>query len=169
MTVPPSGSDLCIQCGLCCNGALFGFVPLTAEEQALPRHRAHGERMPLPCEFLDGRKCTIYGEGPPRVCGEFRCRLLRRFEAGDVTLEDAMEEVAEAHRLHDAVCETLPPDTRLAEAYRELAEGMTSQDQAFDMNRAQRQVALIGLMMYAQEHFRVPQDTASQERTIFGG
>lgn len=164
---PPRGSDLCTQCGLCCNGALFGFVPLSEKEQTLPRHQRHGARMQQPCEFLDGRKCGIYAEGPPHVCGAFRCRLLRRFEAGEVTLDDALVAVAEGHRLHDAARAELSPDARLADVYHELAEGVAAQDEMFDMQKARRQVALIALMVHMQDHFRVSGDADAQQRTNF--
>lgn len=169
LAAPPAGSDLCTQCGLCCNGALFGFVPLTEEEQARPRHHGHGARMPQPCEFLDGRTCGIYADGPPQVCSVFRCRLLRRFEAGELSLDDALVEVAEGHRLHDTARAELEPDTQLADVYRELAEGAAAQEEAFDMSKARRQVALITLMVYAQDHFRVPGDAADRQRTNFPG
>lgn len=99
MPSPPDGSDLCTACGLCCTGLLFDVAPL--EEHELPL--AERLRLPLasnqyhdafrlPCPHLDGRRCGVY-ESRPTVCGSYECGLLRRFKAGEVALEEALDRV----------------------------------------------------------------------------
>ncbi len=85
---------LCRACGLCCDGSLFGRVPVAAAEiSATHRHRLaliDDRAFEQPCRALtaDGggssdRHCTIYDERP-RACRRFACRL---YERRSVTLE----------------------------------------------------------------------------------
>ena len=89
-TVDADLAILCQSCGLCCDGSLFGKVPLDREEVGLARrHRLrvvdNGTRFEQPCIALsprDGssgqeRVCSIYDERP-RSCRSFVCRLYDR-------------------------------------------------------------------------------------------
>lgn len=74
-------SALCLACGLCCDGSLFGFVPLEPAEIAPARARglaviASGRGFEQPCPALRGG-CTLYAERPA-ACRRFTCRLLAR-------------------------------------------------------------------------------------------
>src|SRR5580693_5326443 len=88
-------SDLCLACGLCCQGALHDLVPLDEDEL----EGAHKLRLPvvesplrlafrLPCPRLDDRRCTVYLERP-RTCARYACDLLRAYGAGEVDEETA--------------------------------------------------------------------------------
>lgn len=121
---PPDGSDLCLQCGLCCSGALFSRAPLAAEEAercyslGLSRYEHRGAPwFGLPCTRLDGTRCTIY-EGRPAVCRTFRCRVLRRFEDGRIGRDAALEAIATARNLLDRAARH-GPEARLAEFRRQ--------------------------------------------------
>lgn len=94
------GAELCTRCGACCGGVLHAFAYLDddeverAREQGLRvRHRQGGAELCFPCSRLEGKRCGVYPERP-RVCGEYRCSLLSRFEAGQVPLAEALERVA---------------------------------------------------------------------------
>ncbi len=76
-------SDLCLACGLCCQGA-SDLVPLDDDEL----DRAHRLHLPvvesplrlafsLPCPRLEDRRCTVYPERP-RTCASYACETLRR-------------------------------------------------------------------------------------------
>jgi hypothetical protein len=91
---------LCASCGLCCDGTLFSWVRLEPSELAW----AERLRLPLidkgeskaflqPCACFDGSRCRAYAEKPMR-CGNYRCKLLKRVEAGETTLADALVIVA---------------------------------------------------------------------------
>ena len=65
-------SALCVECGLCCDGSLFRFLPV--EPGDVERHRALGLpvvtqsgrlAMPLPCAKLEAKCCTVYAQRPP--------------------------------------------------------------------------------------------------------
>src|SRR5919107_3516854 len=81
----PAGSDLCRDCGLCCDGSLFHNVELGDDEveaaaanRLQPLADEHGARFLLPCPRFCGT-CAIY-PSRPRRCREYRCLLLARLE-----------------------------------------------------------------------------------------
>lgn len=95
-------SELCVECGLCCEGSLFRFVPVEAEEVSLHRRlslpvvtQSGRLAMALPCARLEGRRCTVYGERP-RGCRAFVCHLGHRLAAGAVAPAEALLVVREA-------------------------------------------------------------------------
>jgi Fe-S-cluster containining protein len=119
---------LCQSCGLCCDGSLFGFVPLDREEAALAhRHRLrileNGKGFEQPCVALSerdapsgpGRVCSLY-EDRPRACRSFACRLYERHRRDGGPLEARL---AAARRVRELVAEL-------------EAEGLTPADFAGD-------------------------------------
>jgi hypothetical protein len=94
--------SLCLSCGLCCDGTLFSQVPFASDEIApmralgfaviQVRHPAYAIQ---PCAKWVGGSCTVYAMRPQN-CRDFRCRLLQRYEAGEVSLEDALTLVRRA-------------------------------------------------------------------------
>lgn len=95
-------SALCVECGLCCDGSLFRFLPV--EPGDVPRHAAlslpvvtqSGRlAMPLPCAKLEARCCTVYEARPPG-CRAFGCWLGHRLEHGEVSFAEALVVVREA-------------------------------------------------------------------------
>jgi Fe-S-cluster containining protein len=109
-----SAEDLCLSCGLCCDGALFDFVKLEPADDALrlqqlglgvkvSRGRIPVTRFPQPCAALcQDRTCRIYLERP-RQCQEFECGVLKDAKAGQVTYAAALREVKKARRRADKV------------------------------------------------------------------
>ena len=90
--MPPVLQTLCLRCGLCCNGVLFGDVKLQAPDDpgrlealglAVPvaRGRPH---LPQPCAALEGCRCRVYAARPSR-CREFDCALLLAVGEGRTT------------------------------------------------------------------------------------
>lgn len=102
------GSDLCTNCGICCDGTLFTRVGVSPEEKELLKdksrfyNKSNGEiRMQLGCGYLgaDGR-CECY-EYRPELCRGYACDLLRSVEEGITSLPDALAIVEEAITLRD--------------------------------------------------------------------
>ena len=88
-----SEANLCLECGLCCNGVIFADVELQPIEvqrlkfkvQSLATGGENGQpgvaRLPQPCAALDGCRCRIYAERPT-YCRQFECLLLKNVQEG---------------------------------------------------------------------------------------
>jgi uncharacterized protein len=138
-SAPADLAALCQACGLCCDGSLFGFVPLAPDEVAPARKNRlpvleNGRGFEQPCPSLatddDGRLgCSIYEERPA-ACRRFACRLYERYrqEGGPVD-----ERAASVRRVRALIASLqasgLPPprfdgersaSSPAAEAYTEL-------------------------------------------------
>lgn len=94
-------SELCLDCGLCCDGTLFRQVTVTAaEREALASlgigvgRKRDRDVMWLPCGKLNGKCCTIY-EARPGGCRAFVCALGARLTRNEVSLDDAKAQVRE--------------------------------------------------------------------------
>ena len=87
--------NLCIKCGLCCDGTIFQYVKL--KEQEIINNQFHyqivksGETgMLQPCIHLKENICNIYHKNRPANCIAFKCKLLRAFEAGKISYIEAL-------------------------------------------------------------------------------
>ncbi|MCT0224779.1 YkgJ family cysteine cluster protein [Synechococcus sp. CS-1328] len=99
-------SELCTACGLCCSGAFFYRVVVTAAESlrlaelSVPTHtyRANEFRMLEPCSALVDCTCTIYNHRP-QDCRDFDCRLLSAALSQAVSIDRALEIIGTAKSL----------------------------------------------------------------------
>ena len=82
---------LCTQCGLCCDGTLFGDVELAGRREAarleglgldVDSDDADVELLALPCAGLRGTRCRVYAHRPP-CCRTFELTPHRRPVATD--------------------------------------------------------------------------------------
>jgi Fe-S-cluster containining protein len=98
-----SGSDLCLPCGLCCDGSLFSHAWLEPAEEGQARSLGL-EVYPLdtrvtfrlPCPLFRPDRCSIYGQRRPGICASYQCRQLRNYLRGKVALEDAVRQICVA-------------------------------------------------------------------------
>lgn len=112
--VPAVIDQLCLQCGLCCNGVLFRDVELQSDDDAgklkalgMPvrtvtaRDKKGGppkSKFNQPCTALGADcRCRIYLERPSR-CRSFECALLLDVSAGKTDTESALKVIRSAHR-----------------------------------------------------------------------
>lgn len=102
-------SEICLECGLCCKGAIFTRIAFaTGEIERLADHPLSqntyrtetGEEVsPQPCSCLRGTSCSIYSHRPA-ACSKFRCGILTDVANGNIRKSEAMNRVAEAVRFH---------------------------------------------------------------------
>lgn len=92
--------NICVGCGICCDGHLFDHVPLAEGEEGLCADLGlavePGEstaRFAQPCACFASGSCTVY-DRRPTTCRTFRCRLLRNVEKGRVTTQEAQAVIA---------------------------------------------------------------------------
>ena len=101
---PRLTDTLCTKCGLCCDGTLFADVELVGQAE-VARLEIMGMEvededrnmglLSQPCAALRGTRCGIYAHRP-NCCRVFQCHLLQNAERGAVTVERALEHIADA-------------------------------------------------------------------------
>lgn len=106
-------SQLCVSCGLCCDGAIFHFLAITPEELAAMEGQpvtatVHQGRpqLALPCPGLVNKCCTIY-ERRPSGCRGFHCEVAKAVIADETTLPAGMTTVRGLQIAIDALGERL--------------------------------------------------------------
>lgn len=102
-----SDENICLACGLCCDGTFIGFVALEKEEmpklkQLMEIEETHGNSFFLqPCSsYCNG--CTIYKDRPTN-CDKFNCGLLNSVTQKEITFEDALERIKEVKQRKDII------------------------------------------------------------------
>ncbi|RLB64679.1 MAG: hypothetical protein DRI90_04035 [Deltaproteobacteria bacterium] len=109
----PRASELCTDCGICCDGTLFSSVSLDAAGLVAARaHRlpvletATESRLELPCAALRGMLCEIYDERP-ECCADYACELRLQVDDGRLTLADGQEIIEATRALRAQVVEAV--------------------------------------------------------------
>lgn len=110
--------DLCLSCGLCCDGTLFDFVKLEPADDApklkrlgLPvtvsRGKAPVARFAQPCVALcQDRTCRVYADRPAQ-CRAYECGVLKEVKAGRLSFAAALRQVKLARRRAEKVRQLL--------------------------------------------------------------
>jgi len=104
-------SNICLSCGLCCDGTILGFVQLDNDEMpALKKimdiedEKGNGFFL-QPCKkYCDG--CTIYSQRP-KQCGLFECGLLKSVEKKEIKFESALEIVNVVKQKRSAIAKNV--------------------------------------------------------------
>ena len=164
--------SLCVLCGLCCDGSLFAHAQVFPEDDPA-RLEAEGfillqvtagTRFALPCHYLDGRVCTVYQQWRPRICHNFRCTLLRRLAAGELSLEEAGAQIERTVALAERIWAQLPTATEgrrqwLKQSMRSYLAGQTAD--GVDVNRTFAALLLdfASLQRLLDRHFRIEPDS----------
>jgi Fe-S-cluster containining protein len=103
---PALTDQLCLVCGICCNGVLFKDVQLTSGDSTT-RLTAAGLRLKTvrqkpgfsqPCPALDGCACRIYPQRPSH-CRHFECHLFKAVQGQEVPVSTALRRIRKALRL----------------------------------------------------------------------
>jgi Fe-S-cluster containining protein len=119
-------SDLCLSCGLCCQGVLHDQVPLSEHEL----ERAVRLRLPLidsplrlafrlPCPRLEARRCTVYDERPG-TCRSYACGVLHAYASGEIDEPTALSRIERTRAQSAEVAQHAAGPAR-ADALRELS------------------------------------------------
>lgn len=122
-------SNICLSCGLCCDGTLIGFVHLDGDEipavkEVMDIEEADGQGFFLhPCKkYCDG--CTIYAQRP-KQCGKFKCGLLNSVEQKELAFDSAVETIGMVKQKKDAIEQnlaTLPYELKSGSFYFKMVE-----------------------------------------------
>jgi len=126
----PTSSDLCLACGLCCDGSLFERARLHPGEEELALSLSltvldAGSNNPgfrLPCPLFSDC-CTIYNQQRPKICNAFRCKQLLRQDRGQ-PLHEGLAKISRARAMQAELAALLPKPGEdkpsLAEVKRQL-------------------------------------------------
>jgi Fe-S-cluster containining protein len=114
-----SAENLCLRCGMCCDGTIFSNVPVSADELAALEKR---RRLPMiesamrfaqPCAAHRDGRCEVY-DVRPQPCADFRCLVLERHLRGEIDEDAAHAMLAEIKTLAASVRAGLPDGERIA-------------------------------------------------------
>ena len=89
-------TNICLSCGLCCDGTLIGFVQLDNEELSRVNQLMDIEQTGengmffLPCNELGCNGCKIYSQRP-NACRNFECEVLKSVEKKELSFDKATE------------------------------------------------------------------------------
>ena len=178
------GEQLCLACGLCCDGTLFDLVKLEQGDDAqklralgLPVSLSRGKtpvaRFPQPCSALcEDRTCQVYTERPWQ-CRTFECQLLKDAKADRVTFAASLTLVKHARRRADNVRRLLRElgDTdehrALGERFHRTSERMESgnADEAAKAKFADLSLAVHRLKLLLHNRFYTQNEARSEGKS----
>ena len=105
-------SNICLSCGLCCDGSLVGFVdidndelPALKELMSIDEEQGHGFFL-LPCDNLGCDGCTIYSDRP-KQCRSFNCGLLNAVTKKGVAIDSAKTTINEVKAKKEVILNKL--------------------------------------------------------------
>lgn len=86
-------SEICLSCGMCCDGTLFGKAKIKDEAdkkrvEAFDLIVSDTQFFDLPCHHFKG-KCSIYEQQRPNICGAYLCKPLKQLKAGEINRQAA--------------------------------------------------------------------------------
>ena len=157
----------CIGCGLCCNGVLHDHVELEEGEADRMRSLGHDtglepgkHSLKLPCTYFGCGTCNNYDQRFS-TCRAYRCALLRRYHAGEISLEQCRSKVEEAKSLADKIRETDPGCDLMANRgarEKELHHALKAAAPEERMSIAGRLLNLMALTRLLETEFRYRKD-----------
>lgn len=125
-----TADELCMECGLCCDGTFFGSVVVADDERDRLRRVGlrvvdgdGGPSMPQRCSALHGSVCSAYPDRP-NACREYECSLRESFLAGSIREEAARASLARMQALLMTIRRVfdLPEGTSIWEAIVQISE-----------------------------------------------
>ncbi|CAB4885738.1 unannotated protein [freshwater metagenome] len=103
-------AEMCLGCGLCCDGTAFDSTALEAGDDPGPLQQLHAvfvadkdsTRFEQPCPAFSSGCCSVYASRP-LACRSYSCALLLAVDEGEVELDDARSIIATAIASRDRV------------------------------------------------------------------
>jgi uncharacterized protein len=147
-----NGSNLCLACGLCCDGSLFERAVLKPGEETqaeklglvMISHDSSKPAFAQPCPAFKNENCSVYLQRP-NVCKGFKCGLLLKYENGLLGLPEALENVGRVRAMQVELGRLLPNPIQNLPSLAEIKRQMQALTEA-----NQRRAYLDFLMLAAQ-------------------
>ncbi len=108
-----NNKNICVNCGLCCDGTLFPYANINESENIDPTFAFKtfdndGKRgFKLGCCYLKDKKCTIYDKRPYSICSSFQCEQLKLFIANKISYDEAMKIINSTILLKESIDKSL--------------------------------------------------------------
>ena len=164
---------------MCCDGTFLDTIVIAPDEPA-EEYRSAGltlkpdvdgtSILKLPCNQLSGCECQTYA-CRPRKCQTFRCHLLRRQSAGEISLDQALEILQQAKDVRSKLRTALDaafPELReipLREALRRAFKPLDSEDENERETFRKKHAAILLVKrifkLFMARQFFVDRDTAT--------
>lgn len=156
----PASSNLCVQCGFCCDGTLFNHARLHNEDdmQLLAEQGIElldGKRFRLPCAAFQQRACQIY-ENRFQICRTFQCELLKAVTNSTISQPFATAIVLECREQFNKINRLLAhanvpmPLAQISAHLNELQSHLPKKQQT------ELRLAFYSLQYLLDKHFRRP-------------
>lgn len=104
--------QLCLSCGLCCDGTLFRDVELQPGDDAaklgalglpIPRSALRAPRFAQPCAALCADlRCRVYADRPAR-CRQFECAVFKAVASGELEPPAALKTIRQTRQMAEKV------------------------------------------------------------------
>lgn len=105
-------SQLCLTCGICCQGIFFYHHQ---DPKIYGLDPEHGDRvnknplLPLCCQLYRGNRCIIYNHPKrPSICGEYQCQILKELLTNKINLEQSKQIIEMIKNLINKIVLQLP-------------------------------------------------------------
>ncbi|MCF0073223.1 YkgJ family cysteine cluster protein [Dyadobacter sp. CY261] len=93
-------SDLCVSCGMCCDGTLFNTARIQDDKDRkladsldlITGGQEDKLYFKMPCPHFAGC-CSIYDRNRPQICSMFFCNPLKKFQRGEQGFLEATQQV----------------------------------------------------------------------------
>lgn len=177
---PTEQQSLCLSCGLCCDGTIFGRVQLKEGDQPIPLQaggiqilkKGDASYFKQPCLAYQQNCCQVYADRPAN-CQRYRCALLKKYERGEVSWDDARQRIDRVRELKsrlksemvgifpDSYQMSLPQILKAAPEQKELAT-----NPALLKTWGQAMLLLSALQDCIQQHFQPPRKTNDSSKTL---
>jgi Fe-S-cluster containining protein len=167
----PNGSLLCLACGFCCNGVLHAYAVVKPSKIESVRGlgltvETFGDNLGFrqPCPLYREGRCSDY-PNRPSTCKTYRCALLKKYLAGEITCELGVQIIQRAEELLATVLEQLPPGYSFAQLRKEIDQDWNSGRGLFgspELRQANAEflLTMAKLMRYLQRYFgKKPKET----------
>lgn len=98
-------SEICISCGMCCDGTLFETATIkNLKDAKLAKsigltivQKNKKQHFKLPCHHFN-RCCTVYDQPRPHTCSNFFCKPIKKLKNGESTVPEVRDHINEAMR-----------------------------------------------------------------------
>jgi Putative zinc- or iron-chelating domain len=101
---------LCLSCGLCCDGTLFGRVFLRAADVLVPLQAGGIEIQANDTKQYFEQPCTAYRQGccqvytgRPATCRTYRCELLKKYESEAISWAETQQRIGRVQTLKETL------------------------------------------------------------------